>query len=258
MILTQRSDFNTLCDIDDLSGQHIASYKNWQLSSAFQPIFDQNKSIIGFEALLRAQCLKTHATIAPCALFNSDDVPDSDKINIDRLSQAVHIRNFAQSSHSHLRLFLNILPISSEYRASTQETNGLLLHRLGELAMCSQQVVMEIVESESVNDQLLCSAVNELKANGFGVAIDDFGSLASTVERIKLLAPNIIKIDRCLLCEYMQGNQAPLSNIITMAKRIGAPTVIEGIEDHTQFAAMQALNFDFYQGFYLARPAPLH
>ncbi len=257
MILSSRLDFNALCRVDEKTMLHYAHYKDWLLYSVFQPIFDQSNDIIGYEALLRI----THAIdghpIPPSDIFASATLSNEDKINVDRLAQSIHIRNFSQSKQSHLKLFINTLPISNEHRAKSRETNKLLLLRLKELGIKPEQIVKEIIESESTDDVALRAAVNELKDNGLHVAIDDFGSLSSNFERVALIKPNVLKIDRGLLLAYMSGNQHPLHETLQLGQSLNAPTVIEGIETREQLDEMNKLNIEFYQGFYLARPAPL-
>lgn len=48
---------------------------------------------------------------------------------------------------------------------------------------------------------MLQMATEKLVANGFQIAIDDFGCKASTPERVAMLRPNIIKLDRQLLLD---------------------------------------------------------
>lgn len=257
MILSSRLDFSSRCRVDEKTKLHYGQYKDWLLSSVFQPIFDQSNDIIGYEALVRLNCAISGSPIPPSDIFASSTLPNTDKINIDRLSQSIHLRNFAQCDQSHLKLFINTLPISNEHRANSQETNSLLLVRLDEIGVKPGQIVKEIIESESTDDDALSYAVNELKDNGFHVAIDDFGSLSSNLERVALIKPNVLKIDRGLLLAYMAGDKQPLHDTLELGKDLHAPTVIEGVETQEQLAEMKHLNIDFYQGFYLARPAPL-
>lgn len=63
--------------------------------------------------------------------------------------------------------------------------------------------MMELVEIESGDEGMLQMATEKLVANGFQIAIDDFGCKASTPERVAMLRPNIIKLDRQLLLDFM-------------------------------------------------------
>lgn len=90
--------------------------------------------------------------------------------------------------------------------------------------------------------------------HGFDIAIDDFGSEYSNSERVDLINPTIVKIDRMLLSQYMAGEQEKLLEAVAIAKAYGAQTVIEGIENQQQLDTMRALNINMYQGYYLGMP----
>ncbi|MEF1175027.1 EAL domain-containing protein [Vibrio sinaloensis] len=119
------------------------------------------------------------------------------------------------------------------------------------------QIVMELIELDCENLRYLKTAMEKLNQNGFNVAIDDFGANASTEARVLQVKPHILKMDRSLLLQYCSGDHAPLLSALHLAKRIGAQTVIEGIETAQQLNAMRALNIDLYQGFHLAMPVML-
>ena len=89
------------------------------------------------------------------------------------------------------------------------------------------------------------------------VALDDFGAVSSSQGRVKALCPDIIKIDRSLLLDYMQGDNGRLQQVLAQGWQIGSRMLIEGIETAEQLAAMQSLGLELYQGFYLGMPAEL-
>ncbi len=256
MILSERSEFISCIYVDD-DMQFVADYKNLTLGSVYQPIFDSTMTQIGVEALVRIVDDKGN-TVRPDEFFHSDATCNTDKINVERLSRVIHIRNFAQSDISHLHLFLNVLPNVGELFAVEDVSDSLLAKRLVELNLSSSQIVMELVELDAKCETNLKIAASSLVDNGFQIAIDDFGSNASTVSRVKLIAPHIIKIDRSLMLEFEQGNSEKIEVALSLAKKMNAKTVIEGIETPEQLNAMQDLGFDMYQGYHLAMPEKIN
>jgi EAL domain-containing protein (putative c-di-GMP-specific phosphodiesterase class I) len=226
IILNSREDFNAHCFIDN-DGLHYAKYDNLLITSVYQPIMSPDLKPFAFEALARFKSEETGEAISPDSLFNSDQVSIAKKINIDRLSRAIHVRNLAKSNVTHLKLFLNVLPVSGEYNAFMAIKASLLENRIIELGMKTEQVVMEIVESAAFDNQLLVDATVAMQQSGFQVAMDDF------------------------------GEQSDLLDIVRVSKFIGSKTVIEGVEEPEQYNAMKALGLDFYQGYLFAKPAPL-
>ncbi|ENM5834890.1 EAL domain-containing protein [Vibrio metoecus] len=252
MVLTDKQQFLDCIHYDE-DGEYYAKYNGLTLRSVFQPIFDKQHQIVGAEALVRI-FTQQHTQIRPDLFFHSDTFAAADKLNVERLSRAIHIRNFSLSPYRDARLFLNVLPVAGEQFAYCNISTTLLATRLAELAIPHQRIVMELVEVESGDENMLQIATERLAASGFQIAIDDFGCKASTPARVAMLRPNIIKLDRQLLLDFMAGNCCGLLAGLQLANSTGAHTVVEGIETAEQLAAMQKLNVHMYQGYYLALP----
>ncbi|OBS95736.1 diguanylate phosphodiesterase [Vibrio tasmaniensis] len=255
MILSDRSEFISCISVD-ADMQFIAKYQDLTLRSVYQPIFDSSMTQIGVEALVRISNSKGDV-VRPDHFFHSDDTLCTDKINVERLSRAIHIRNFAQSNIRHLHLFLNVLPNVGELFAAEKVSDSLLAKRLHELNLSCEQIVMELVELNAESEERLKDAAHSLAENGFQIAVDDFGTQASTEQRVRHINPHIIKIDRSVMLNFEQGDTSEMELVLDLANQIGAKTVIEGIETQQQLAAMQSLGFDMYQGYHLAMPKPI-
>lgn len=255
MILSTKQQFVDCLAMNEDS-QYIGKYKNLTLNSVYQPIFDAQDTIIGVEALVRIDDA-LNGSVRPDQFFHNDAIDFEDKINVERLSRVIHIRNFARSQYRDLKLFLNVLPSAGEYLALENIDSSLLAKRLKALHLDNSQIVLEVVELSAKSEQSLKQAMNKLAACEFNVAVDDFGVDASNRRRVLQLKPNIIKMDRSLLLHYMTGNQFPLVSGINLARQLGSKIVVEGIETEQQLNAMRALGIDFYQGYFLAMPEPL-
>ncbi|WP_348984831.1 EAL domain-containing protein [Vibrio sp. YMD68] len=255
MILTTKAQFLPLISTNE-NGEYVAQYSCWSLTSVFQPIFGRNDRLVGVEALIRINDDKGQA-VRPDLFFGSDTISTKDKINVDKLSRVIHIRNFSISKYKDSSLFLNILPNVSEYFALANIEHCLLSKRLNELGIDRSQIVMEIIEINANNELLFVEAIKKLSSAGYRIAIDDFGACASTSQRVTDVKPDIVKIDRELLLEYMSGDAKRLDEGIALARSIGAEVIIEGIETYEQLEAMTKLDLDMFQGFYLATPKPI-
>ncbi|WCP68706.1 EAL domain-containing protein [Vibrio tubiashii] len=255
MILSTKQQFVDCLSINEDS-QYIGTYKSLTLNSVFQPIVDYSDNIIGVEALVRIQD-SVKGTIRPDHFFHNESVNFDDKINVERLSRVIHIRNFARSKHRHLKLFLNVLPSAGEYLALENIDSSLLSQRLQALNIANSQLVMEVVELDASNEENLRLAMEKLSECEFNIAVDDFGVNASNRQRAEQLKPDIIKLDRSLLLSFMAGEPFPLMSGIRLAKKLGSKVVVEGIETKQQLESMRALDVDLFQGYYLAMPQPL-
>ncbi|MCG7495288.1 EAL domain-containing protein [Vibrio sp. Of7-15] len=254
MLLQSREGFETYLHQSD-SGEYTAIYHDIALTSVYQPILDNNETIIGFEALLRLTD-KNGITIPPNVFFQSDNYSFEHKLNVERLSRTIHIRNFAPYSCNQ-KLFLNVLPEAANLSLHHPFNNRLLANRLIELGLLPNNIILEIVEHFCLHESKLKQAVEDMKQRGFKIAIDDYGMDASCEARVSRLSPDILKMDRTLLLKYESGDTEPLLSAIKLAKTIQAKTIIEGIETKEQLNAVKQLDIDYFQGYYFGMPDKL-
>jgi len=237
----------------DKSGYYFAKYNGLLLRSVFQAIVKNDTDIIGYEALLRittndgSQLRADHFFKSPYFSFDC-------KTFVERLSRTIHIKNFAISSERQTNLFLNTIPRSNEHFLNNARNTKLLMQRLDELELKSSQIVIEIVESGSYNEKRLKQSIDHLKDLGFSIAIDDYGVESSNIDRVNLIQPNIIKVDKSLLEDFTQGRQQGLCEALNLGASINAQTLVEGIETEEQFLSISDLNVGMYQGFHFATP----
>ncbi|MDN3685809.1 EAL domain protein [Vibrio sinaloensis] len=127
--------------------QYIAHYNGLVLSSVFfQPIFNIARRVVGVEALVRIR-EKNGESIRPDLFFGTNLYSDVDKLNVERLSRIIHLRNFfSRSALRDKQLFLNVLPIAGERLSLEDLKNGLLAQRIKALNLDNKQIVMELIE----------------------------------------------------------------------------------------------------------------
>jgi EAL domain-containing protein (putative c-di-GMP-specific phosphodiesterase class I) len=102
-------------------------------------------------------------------------------------------------------------------------------------------------------------AVQQMKADGVRLAIDDAGAGFASLRHILRLDPDFIKLDQTLIRGIAKdrSKQALAAGLISFAEKIGATIVAEGIETAGELSALAQLGVRYGQGFYLARPVPL-
>ncbi len=125
-----------------------------------------------------------------------------------------------------------------------------------------QPNLIELELTETVihdNIDTLVQITNELKNNGVSVSIDDFGSGYSSLNLLKDIHADIIKIDKGFL-ESLEENRRGhkiLKNVIQLAKEINMSIVAEGVETKDQEKLLLNLQCHIVQGFLYAKPMPL-
>jgi EAL domain-containing protein (putative c-di-GMP-specific phosphodiesterase class I) len=118
---------------------------------------------------------------------------------------------------------------------------------------------LEITEGALKNhpEQLL-ESIRVLRAYGFTILMDDFGSEYSSLNMLQEVPVDILKLDMQFLRgndEYGRKNDI-IASTISMAHKIGMKTVAEGIEESEQAQFLNSLGCNYGQGFYYARPMP--
>ncbi|MCD7882310.1 MAG: EAL domain-containing protein [Lachnospiraceae bacterium] len=118
---------------------------------------------------------------------------------------------------------------------------------------------IEITESSLASDtERIIPLVASIRAQGFHVAIDDFGSGLSSLSMVKDVDADILKIDRSLLFGD-PGNDKDrivLESIYEFAKRLHLTTVAEGVETREQLGFLRTCGCDLIQGYLFAKPMP--
>ena len=101
--------------------------------------------------------------------------------------------------------------------------------------------------------------MDELKKLGYLVSIDDFGSGFSSLNLLKNLPVDILKIDKEFLSNgsnFNSNDGIVVSSIINMANKMKISVICEGVETEEQVNFLRANNCDMVQGFFFARPIP--
>jgi predicted signal transduction protein with EAL and GGDEF domain len=119
-------------------------------------------------------------------------------------------------------------------------------------------IKIEITESSYIANTLLVSnTVRSLREKGFTVLMDDFGSGYSTLNMLKTVSVDIIKLDAQFL-HIDEGNEEKsiriLESVTNMTKTIGVPIIVEGVETVEQKEFLQDLGCRYIQGYYFYRP----
>ena len=118
-------------------------------------------------------------------------------------------------------------------------------------------ITIEITEDETLADNAaLQTGLRQLRACGFGISMDDFGTGASTLERLTRLPFDEIKIDRSFVQRATSdpAAHAVVSAALSLGQELGLSVVAEGIETVEQTLHMQALGCRVGQGYGLGKP----
>ncbi len=116
---------------------------------------------------------------------------------------------------------------------------------------------LEITETAIMqNSQQGLRVLEQLKAIGVGLCIDDFGIGYSSLSRLQHLPIDLLKVDRSFVQHIgpRGENTEIVRTIIDLAKNLEMDIVAEGVETEEQLAGLRSLGCHKIQGFYFARP----
>lgn len=116
---------------------------------------------------------------------------------------------------------------------------------------------LELTESACFDDMdVLINTINTLREMGFPVSMDDFGSGYSSLNLLKQLAFDTLKIDGEFFRHVTDPDRAKavVRSIVDMAKSLNMKTVAEGIETDEQVEFLRTTDCDLIQGYYYSKP----
>ncbi len=118
---------------------------------------------------------------------------------------------------------------------------------------------LELTESAYTdNPEMIQETTTRLKEAGFTIMMDDFGSGYSSLNILKDLDVDVLKIDMRFLSNAKIPGRGEniIASVVRMAKWLSIPTIAEGVEEKQQVDFLQGIGCDYIQGYYFARPMP--
>ncbi|MGI9121383.1 MAG: putative bifunctional diguanylate cyclase/phosphodiesterase [Rubrobacter sp.] len=124
-------------------------------------------------------------------------------------------------------------------------------------ALDANKLKLEITETAVMEDeQHVINVLRDLRSLGVRIALDDFGSGFSSLNYVKNLPVDGLKIDKSFIDGLGEGtvNDAIVRLIVDFAHTLGLKVTAEGVENERQVASLAAMRCDLAQGFYFSRP----
>jgi diguanylate cyclase (GGDEF)-like protein len=227
-----------------------------ELKLHYQPIFRVSDArIMGVEALIRWQ-KPTGELVLP-----GEFLPVAEQTGlIEELGDFVLSALCAQAvawrtAGLHPQLGLNVSP-------RQLRRPGLAAHFHAEVmrhGLDPAQFVLELTESSwTLEADRMGPVLQQLRAFGFVLALDDFGAGYSTLSRLLRLPIDVIKIDRSFLAPIPDDAHAAaiVTAILQLADACGCDVVAEGVETEDQLQFLMTRGCSLCQGYLLSRPVP--
>ncbi|MDD2959778.1 MAG: EAL domain-containing protein [Lachnospiraceae bacterium] len=118
---------------------------------------------------------------------------------------------------------------------------------------------LEVTESAYMtNPELMQNTIHLLRNAGFVILMDDFGSGYSSLNTLKDIEVDILKLDMKFLPKSgaVEKGEIILASMIKMASWLGMPVVAEGVETRQQRDFLEGVGCEYVQGYFYSRPIP--
>lgn len=223
--------------------------ENNDLWVAYQPKVDsKTDKIIGAEALVRWKH-PTRGDVRPDAfipmLEKANRTEDLTRFMLDR----------ATADFSKLpgcTVAVNVSPLMIGYGALTK----MVKEALEKNNLDPQYLTIEITESERFTNPKTVAELEEVHNLGVKISIDDYGMGNSTVNYLRILPADELKIDRSFISNVLanKSDKVVVASTIQLAHQMGMQVVAEGVESADIQSYLHELECDFIQGYHTGKP----
>jgi diguanylate cyclase (GGDEF)-like protein len=221
----------------------------------FQPILDADTdTVVGMEALCRWPFAGRYippgefiAIAEACGV-----ITQLGQFVLDKAGAALQI---LRQEHPHLQCNINLSVRQFRDAALVADIHNCA-KRYGLPASALHLELTESMVAESETDIL--PTMKQLVALGYQFHLDDFGTGYSSLERLRELPFRTLKIDRSFVQPLGTGDDVMVRNIINIGRELGMELIAEGVETETELVRLRQLGCHLFQGYYYAKPMPLH
>ena len=231
--------------------------KNREFCMYLQPQCDVNGEVLGAEALVRWQ--KPEEGLVPPGQF----IPVFEKSGIIyQLDEYIweeavkQLKRWKDEGREDLYISVNISAKDLYYT----DVLAVLKNLVQKYGVATKNLKLEITETvlatefgESIR------LIDKLHLSGFTIEIDDFGSGYSSLNTLKDIHADILKIDMEFLRETEDKKRSRdiLNMIVMLSKKLSMPVIVEGVEKAEQLSYLKEMGCDIFQGYYFSRPIPV-
>ena len=238
-----------------ISGLQTALAEN-QIHPYLQPIMDVNGTIVGAEALARWD----HPELGylPPAKFIPAFEKNGSISEVDRhiWEEACRILNTWKQKYPHLFISINISSKDFYFMDVVNEIKYLV----DKYEIKASQLRIEITETAMMaNPDERIEIFETFRKAGFVVEMDDFGSGFSSLNMLKDVPVDVLKLDMNFLSTEENSKAVVImKNVITMSNELNITSLTEGVETENQFEKLVSMGCSLFQGFLFAKPMPLN
>lgn len=251
--------FNDTIVEKQLVGDFDKALEEKQFCMYLQPQMTSEGKILGAEALVRWEHPKRGL------IFPGDFIEVFEKTGLiyrlDKYVWELAIQKLAEwqkSGRNDLYISVNI---------STKDFYYMDVYKTITSLVEKYEIIPASLKLEITETALMTGTAGEQKIleqfrnYGFQIEIDDFGSGYSSLNTLKDLDVDVLKIDmgflRTTRPERLERSMSILNTIIALTKELGLSVITEGVETKEQVIELTQMGCGIYQGYYFSKPIPI-
>jgi diguanylate cyclase (GGDEF)-like protein len=228
--------------------------KKGEFKAFYQPKFSSEEKFLGAEAL--ARWIKQDNKIIPP--FEFIEFAEEEGL-IKDIGEAVIVdvcKNVSKWIEKGYRDFRIAINLSAEQLIDENVCDNAL-KIIESFKIPFEYIEFEVTESTIIKDfDIAIKSIRKIKSYGIKISLDDFGTGCSSLNYLKKLEVDSVKIDKSFIdtLVFDDGTNVMVSTIIKMCHYFGYEVVAEGVEEREQVECLKDLNCDIFQGYYFGKP----
>ena len=245
--------------VEEVMNRFKKAIANEEFVVYYQPKYDpKTDKLRGAEALIRWNCpddeigFKNPGEFIPI-LERNGAIPDIDHYMIEHV---------ARDQKAWLDAGYECVPISVNVSRAHFIENDLayqIKECVDKIGTPHNLIEIEVTESAFFDDKkVMIDTILKLKEYGFMVSMDDFGSGYSSLNSLKDMPLDVLKLDAEFFRGEVSGGRGEIvvSEAIKLAKNLNMVTVAEGVEEREQVEFLAKQGCDMIQGYVYDKPMP--
>lgn len=179
---------------------------------------------------------------------------------IEELTQSIFLQSLRQSAEWKKQG----LDIETSINFSTKSMTNLnlpdlLSNQVHKYGLNNSQITIEITETSvlaNIGNSL--DVLTRLRMKGFKLSIDDFGTGYATMQHLRNIPANELKIDFSFVSKALKNKEARaiVETTNDLGKKLGMTVIAEGVEDQKIWDFLEQMGCDRIQGYFVAKPMP--
>jgi len=254
---------------------HEVDERYWEqqyILESFSTALEQEWIKIYYQAIMRVKTGKAAALEALARWVDpvrgiispAEFIPVLEKYHLLYKLDLYMVKQFLKEYPERIRIGLPIIPVSINFSAQDfdhADIVGSLNEMFEQSGIGKDNIIIEITEqdiaaaSDRFKQQLL-----DLRANGYRLWLDDFGSGYSSLNMLSQYDVDVLKIDLEFLRhldDHNGANRHIMKATVDVANKLGIRTLVEGMETEEHLKFLREIGCEFAQGFYYFKPESL-